>query len=180
MKYTLLILAFFTIFGTVASQDTQKASTKMDDFVSKTGVIVRFEDHNLEDIKLAYGTAEARIRVMTAGGETEYFLQITNEGKYNSNTASIAYEDVLEVNKAFESLQAAAQAEERGSTTYVENKFITDDGFQIGYYFSDGKLVWFMKLERYASDATVFLKDVTEVVNAFNNAISRMEALRAK
>ena len=42
---------------------------------------------------------------------------------------------------------------------YLENKFVTSDGFQIGYYVDQGKTKWYLKLEKYGSDNTIFIND---------------------
>lgn len=60
---------------------------------------------------------------------------------------------------------------------YLENKFITEDGFQIGYYVSKGKASWYIKLERYGS-STVFVKNAEALISAFKNAQSKIEELK--
>jgi len=150
----------------------------MDQFASKTGVIVKFEDFNLPNIPLSYGAAEARIRKLTSGGETKYFYQISNEGKYGTKTASIAYEDLIEVQKALTSLIAESATDASTSSDYIENKFVTDDGFKVGYYVSDGKLTWYMQLEKFGSNNTIFIKEASSVKSALDQAKAKMDELK--
>jgi hypothetical protein len=166
--------------SSVFGQDAKQEVSKMDNFASKTGVIVRFEDHKLDDIKLSYGTAEAKIRVITSGGDTGYFYQLSNEGKYGTKTASIANEDLMEVIKAFDSLKSQAASESSNQSAYVENKFITDDGFQVGYFVSDGKVSWYMKLTKFGNGNTIFVKNIDDVQSAFNQASNKIDDLKSK
>ena len=149
------------------------------DFVSQTGVILKFEDYELPKVKLSYGIAESKIRKITSGDRQQYFLQISKKGEYDTKVASIAYEDLLEIIKALSTLEEASQKDiNNADSDYLENKFITDDGFQVGYYISKDKLVWYMKLERYGSGTTIFLKDYDSVKLAFTEGESKMEALK--
>ncbi|WP_417859170.1 hypothetical protein [Xanthomarina gelatinilytica] len=172
------IILFFLVLG-VFSQEKKEEQSKMLDFVSQTGVILKFEDYELPKVKLSYGIAESKIRKITSGDRQQYFLQISKKGEYDTKVASIAYEDLLEIIKALSNLEKASQIDITNSDSdYLENKFITEDGFQIGYYISKGKLVWYMKLERYGSGTTIFLKDYDSVKLAFTEGESKIEALK--
>jgi len=178
MKNLLLILGSFLFVIGLYGQDVKDASTKMDEFASKTGVIVKFEDYNLANIKLSYGVAETKIRKIISGGETKYFYQISNEGKYGEKTASIAYEDLTEMQKALTALKSQASGDSNTSSDYIENKFVTDDGFQVGYYVSKGKLNWYMILEKYGNGNTIFMKDASTIEQAFSSAKAKMDELK--
>lgn len=173
--FFLLFNVFFVV--NLYGQEAKDANTKMDEFTSKTGVIVKFEDYNLGNIKLSYGAAEAKVRKIISGGEIKFFYQISNEGKYGSKTASIAYEDLSEMQKALSSLKSQADSDMNTTSDYVENKFVTDDGFQVGYYVSEGKLNWYMMLEKYGNGNTIFIKNVSTIEEAFNIARQKINSL---
>lgn len=146
--------------------------------MSKTGVILKFEDYILPTIKSTYDIAESKIRKVIAGNESKYFLQISKNGKYATKTASIAYEDLIETQKALSNLKIQAEKDWETSSDYLENKFITDDGFQIGYYVSKGKTVWYIKLEKYDSESTLFLKDPESIESIFQLGKEKVETLK--
>src|SRR6056300_239607 len=105
MKNCLRTFVLFLCIQNIGyAEDIKDKQTKMEVFASRTGVIVKYEDYNLADILLNYGVAEARVRKLTSGGEVKYFYQISKEAKYGTKTASIAYEDLLEIQKAMTSL----------------------------------------------------------------------------
>ena len=61
---------------------------------------------------------------------------------------------------------------------YLENKFVTVDGFQVGYYVSGGKALWYLKLEKYGSDNTLFIDNGEIIEIAFNEAKNKIDELR--
>ncbi len=181
MKNLFLVFCLILFTSSVYAQDTkdiQKETTKMDAFASKTGTIIKFIDYSLPNLKLSYGgIAEIKIRKIISGSEEEYFLQITYEGKYDTKTASIAYEDLIEVIKAITSLKSEATSDLELNPDYLENKFVTDDGFQVGYYVSAGKMSWYLMLEKFGSGNTIFPRDVLSIETMFNNSKTKIELL---
>jgi hypothetical protein len=171
-------------FGSLLyAQDTKKQAkvteTKMDAFISRAGVVVKFIDYNLDDLKLSYGgTASTRIRKLSNGNDTKYFYQIEKAEQYGNSVASIELSDVLEVLKAIKTLKSEVEKDIATNPDYLENKFLTEDGFQIGYYVSKGKASWYLKLENYSSKGTIFLKDGSDIELAFDNARNKMEELK--
>jgi len=179
MKRALLLVWCFMLISVVCiAEDMKEAGTKMDQFVSKTGTMVKYVDYNLPDLKLKYGVAETRIRKIMSGGEIGHFYQISKEGQYDTKTASIAYEDLIEVLKAFKTLKEEVSNDVALNPDYLENRFITEDGFQLGYFVNKGKANWVLILERYGSGNTVFVKDLLSIEQALNNAKNRIEELK--
>lgn len=173
---SLILIILFCSF--LIAEDAKKSATKMNQFVSKTGSIIKFVDTNLPSLKLSYGFAEAKVRKVQSGGEIRYFLQISKEGKYDTKTASIAYEDLLEVIKALNTLKLESTNDFASNPDYLENKFITEDGFQVGYYVSGQNLNWYLVLERYGSGNTVFPKNVESIETLLDSAKQKIIELK--
>ena len=162
-----------------AKKETEAIKTKMDAFASKTGVITKFTDTNLESLKTTYGEiSETRIRKVTSGSNSFYFYQIEKKGKYNTSTASIEYNDLLEVIKALTSLKSEIEKDIAANPDYLENKFVTVDGFQLGYFINKGNATWYLRLEKYGSENTLFISSVDTIEAAFNQAKNKIELLR--
>jgi len=178
--YTLISILFsLIIFAQEAKKDLETVKTKMDVFASKTGVITKFIDYNLQQIKGPYGTvSDTRVRKLISGATSHYFFQIIKEGKYSNSTASIEYTDLLEVIKALNSLKGDLEKDLQSAPDYLENKFTTADGFQVGYYVSKGKAVWYLKLEKYGADNTLFVNDVESLESSFDSAKFKIEELK--
>lgn len=179
-KYLALSMLLFTslLIAQEAKKDLESVKTKMDVFASKTGVITKFVDFNLTQVKGSYGVvSEARVRKIISGSTSLYFFQIIKEGKYGNSTASIEYVDLLEVIKALKSLKVEVEKDIQ-STNYLENKFTTVDGFQVGYFVNNNKATWYLKLEKYGSDNTLFLNDVEALESSFDSAKIKIEELK--
>lgn len=173
-----LLLGSVTLFAQDVKKEAESVKTKMDMFSSKTGTITKFTDTKLPNLKTSFGGAETKIRKIINGASSAYFYQITKEGKYSNSTASIEYNDLLEVLKALKALQPEVEKDIAASPDYLENKFITIDGFQVGYYVSNGKASWYVKLEKYGSDNTLFIDNGNTIETAFTEAKNRIDELK--
>lgn len=89
----------------------------------------------------------------------------------------IEYSDLVEINKALAKLCTEVNTDCAANPDYLENKFITNDGFEIGYYVSKGKASWYIKLERY-SNSSVFIKNAETLTENFSNAQKKIEELK--
>lgn len=181
---TIKLLTYFLLFSSTiisAQEDVKKqaeSKTKTEAFISKTGTIIKFIDFKLTPLKTSYATCETRVRKITSGAESLYCLQIVKEGKYGDSKASITLLDLVELIKAFNKLKSSVEADLTSTQDYLENKFVTDDGFSLGYYADKGKATWFIKLEKYGSDNTVYLNGSESIEELLNSAKSKIEELK--
>ena len=175
-KLQLLLVSLLFTLQSCHTQDKEVQKSKIDEFSSATGKIIKFTDYKAETLKISYGVVETKIRKFTVDNNDKFFFQISKETKYSTKTASIAYEDLLEVNKALGVLKKSITSDETSNPDYIENKFVTDDGFQIGYYVSKGKASWYISLERYGSDNSIFIKDLDNLELVLNDAIAKIES----
>lgn len=177
----LLLLAMpMCMFG--QSNDNTKQMTKFEEFSSATGKIVKFQDYNLPNMAEGFmGSLETGIRTIMGGISNAYFYRIEDSETSSSvsHVAMIEYSDLVAMNKALDKLCASVEADIAANPDYLENKFKTVDGFEVGYYISKGKASWFMKLERYKS-STVFVKNQETLVDAFKNAQAKIEELKSQ
>ncbi|ARV08192.1 hypothetical protein BTO05_00510 [Winogradskyella sp. PC-19] len=172
-----IIILLVTLIG--YGQEKKNGVSKMQEFASKTGVIIKLEDYNLQSIKLTFSSvAPSKIRKIIAGDEIQYFLQISKTGKYDTKTASIAYDDIVEVQQAIQTLKLQSEVDITTTADYLENKFITEDGFKIGYYAGKGKVKWYAVLEKYGSDNTIFVKNYEDLELVFQSGKEKIEELK--
>ena len=176
-------LAFgISAFPQAAKKEPESLKTKMDQFSSRTGIITKFTDVKLPTLKTKYSAAETRIRKVSSGtrSNTGFFYQIEKKGQYSNATASIEYTDLLEVIKAIQSLKTDVAADIPGNPDYLENKFVTVDGFEVGYFVSGGKATWYLKLEKYGSDNTLFIENADLMDTAFTDAKNKIDELKER
>ena len=153
----------------------------MESFVSKTGAILKFVDVNLKGIKPTYGgLVETRVRRIISGSVSGYFFQIEKSGQYSNSITSIEYSDLIEVLEALKSLKSEVDSDLLLKQDYLENRFTTVDGFQVGYYIAKGKINWYLKLEKFGSDNTIFINNVNLIEETFLEAKNKIEELKNK
>jgi hypothetical protein len=174
----LIFLYSFSALLTFSQQKTETFKTKTDDFISKTGTIIKIVDYTPSYLRTKYSNCNTKVRKITNGSNSSlYVFQITNEAQNITRVASIEYSDLIEVIKAFEILKSDAM-KDYSSPNYLENKFVSKDGFQVGYYVNDNKLVWYLALEKYGStNNTVFLDDISYFETSLLNARKKIEEL---
>ncbi|MFD2568573.1 hypothetical protein [Pseudotenacibaculum haliotis] len=175
-KIITLLVIVFTV--TLQGQENKQSKSKMSDFVSQTGTIIKYENYDLPKLKSAYGSVDVKVQKIMSGNLTKYFYLLSKPAKYSSKTASIAYEDLIEVMKALDELQKQLKDDLNTTSDYLENKFVTDDKFMIGYYVSKGKSVWYLKLDSYGNDNTVFIKDIELFSTSFKLGKEKIEELK--
>ena len=177
---------FLTLFaaqfalGQENKKETEHKLTKMEAFTSKTGTITKFVDFKMPSLKLFLGdVAETRVRKVIVGNELKYFYLIEKESKSKNviTTASIEYYDLLEVIKALAVLKRESGSDYTNKPDYLENKFVTSDGFQLGYYVTEGQGKWYMKFDQRGTDNTVFINDVQTIETSLTAAKNKIEEM---
>lgn len=174
----ILLMTNATLLAQDVKKEAESLKTKMDVFSSKTGTITKFTDTKLPNLKTSFGVVETKIRKIFNGANSAFFYQITKEGKYSNSTASIEYNDLLEVIKALKALQPEVEKDILSNPDYLENKFVTVDGFQVGYYVSSKKASWYIKLEKYGSENTLFIDNGNIIETSFVDAKNKVDELK--
>ncbi len=177
-KFLFISVMTFVSLVSFGQEKTETFKTKTDVFLSKTGSIIKYVDYSQPALVSKYSSCETRVRKITNGSNVPLIVyQIVKEGKYSNSTASIDYVDLVEILKALKTLKSDVITDV-SSTNYIENKFVSTDGFQLGYYISGGKSVWYIQLEKYGTDKTVFIDNVDTIETAMNNAKIKMEEIK--
>lgn len=182
MKQLLVVAIALIASISSYSQQTpavQQKETKFEQFNSKFGTIVRTVSYPIPDIKRRFGKGETEVVKLTNGNnESRYFLKITNEGQYSTADAVIEYTDILEILKALAVLKQS-ETSDLSSPYYLESKFGTSDGFEVGYYILSGKSNWYLRLEKIGRDATIFPTGTSsDIEQIFVNAKTKIEELK--
>ena len=183
MKRIIIFLALLssTIAFAKNKANEDKQLTKFEQISSQTGRIVKFQDVKMPNIPLSYGGGLKTSIRLVMGDSDSFFYRIEKAESSTSlgHIAMIEYSDLVEINKALETLSSAVDDDVAANPDYLENKFRTEDGFEVGYYVSYAKATWFIKLERY-SGSTVFLKSKEDIISSFSAAQVKIEELKTK
>lgn len=183
MKKFLVVLAMLLPLVSFAQQEdndsTKKQSTKYEEFVSKTGSFIKFIDINQSKMNISFATSiETSVRTFISPSKAHFF-RIESASALKSGIAMIEYMDLVEINKALPELYSEAESDIAANPEYLENKFRTVDGFEIGYYISKKKANWWMRLEWFSSHLDIKNENVSAIIDAFKNAQAKIEELKA-
>jgi hypothetical protein len=200
MKKFLLALALMMPLASFSQEEDSSKSTKttFEKFTSKIGTIVKFKDYKLEDVtgKLGSGlmattyVVHGEVRQVFVGNESSLFLRLTYQGyQHPERVAFIAYEDVLEIDKALTELISQSLTDSTGDAYYLENKFKTKDDFHIGYYIQksvskkgeeSNELRWYVDLDNRYNYSTAFFPSPDGLKAFFTSAIQKMNEIKSK
>lgn len=181
-KLLFLFAALSSVCAFAQNKEEAKQLTKFEQYASATGRIVKFQDVKMPSIPgLILSGLQTSIRMIMGAGQDAFFYRIEEPETTRSiaHIAMIEYSDLVEINNALKTLTASVESDIAANPDYLENKFRTEDGMEVGYYVSNGKANWFLKLERYTS-STVFPKNQEVIVDAFKNAQAKIEELKAQ
>lgn len=179
MKKFLLLMAMVLPLTCMAQDETEKPKkSKMDVFASETGHIVKFIDKEVEKLKGTYSivnyTSENRVRKVIKGGEAKYFYRMEKKSKDNDGSiAFIEYSDLKEIISAMEVLINDAKKDLELKPEYLENKFVTEDYFVVGYFIKKSNITWFIRLEEYGLNKSLYFNNKYEDIGTYilNNFI---------
>lgn len=117
-----------------------------------------FKDYPIStiDIQTDYSYINTFVRKVNVDDEIRYYyvLKAVSKDTRISITSTvvtmISYEDLKKINNALKSLLAKEENDWKAGLAeihYVENKYVTESGFGIGYCIDNGRLEWFVELD---------------------------------
>ena len=146
-KKTLIgfILLILSLNINAQTDSMNNRGTVYDNYISQQGMKIKFEDKKLS--KISYGISsntylKCKLRIVEVEGIEKKYFVILGEGDDNI----IEYSDLINVNKELERLLKDVDIDISQNPDYIENKYISNDGFVIGYYIEGKKSKWFMQL----------------------------------
>jgi len=173
------LFLFLLIPINIYAQDEQigsrKITTKYEEFVSQSGTFVKFIDNNMPtNVDLYNDGIYGKVRTFWGQAKNHYYLILTKKELGGSYDAMIEFSDLIELNKAFARLLSEVDDDVKLRTeyNYLENKYVTNDRFKLGYYIEKRKAKWFVKFApnipsfriTYQKEFCKLLKDAQEKI----------------
>lgn len=161
-------------------------------------LLPKFKDYKMDNVTGKVGSGllavnyivHAEVREVIINNESSFFLRLTYQASgYSERVAFIAYEDVIEIDKALSELINQSTTDSTGDATYLENKFKTKDNFHIGYYIQknvskkgeeSNELKWYIDLDSRYNHSTAFFPNPDGLKALFSTAIQKMNELKNK
>ncbi len=157
--------------------DEQRNLTKLENLISAKGKLVRTVSHDLEATHSETNVLSAQVMVVDTGDSVAYFLLLAKEREDDEVVAAIAEADIKALSKAIISLKAASLVDVYLNADHVQNIFVTDDNFTIGYFVLDSSLTWFIALDEY-SDELEYFDDVSVIENLLTSAEDKIKEIK--
>lgn len=184
MRKILFLLAMLPMMC-YAQDDKEKHKSKIDVFMSEIGTQTKFVDYELKNLTGTIGftvyKAETCIRKVIKGGEIKYFYRIEPKKEGIDNPiAFIEYSDLKQIKEALLNLKSEVQGDISSNPDYLENKFVTEDYFYVGYYIQKKKEKWFVRLDRVGTNKTIYFESCAPIEEGIDGALAKIEELMAQ
>ena len=177
---SIIVLLFCSMM--CRAQEVKDSNNDLDKFeilVSKKGTMFKFQDTNLSPIRLAFaGAAQTKIRKVIVEHQSSFFFLIEQKGQYRTEVGSIAYDDLIDLTKALDVLESELPADVAADPDYLENRYITEDGFRLGYLIQKTKATWYLMLDDKGSDNAIFVSAPSTIRAALLEAKAKIEELK--
>lgn len=157
--------------------DEQSYLTKLETLISAKGKLVRTVSHDLEATHSETNVLSTQVMVVDTGDSVDYFLLLAKEREDDEVVAAIAEADIKALSQAITSLKEASLVDVYLSADHVQNIFVTDDNFTIGYFVLDSTLTWFIALDEY-SDELEYFDDVSVIENLLTSAQEKIKEIK--
>jgi len=158
--------------------DDKNELTKLQSLVSEKGKLIRSVSHDLQSLQSGANTLKAQITIVDSDDGTEYFLQLIRETEYEDDIAAISESDIKDLSKALDALKKASQVDVYLDADHVQNVFVTEDDFKIGYFVLDASLTWFIEFDEY-NDELEYFSDISVLENLFEKAEEKIKELKS-
>ena len=146
----LLLSLSMSIYAQRGQVGEKILTTKYEEFISQSGTFIKFTDILLPPINQYYTDGiSGVVRTFWGQNKNYYFLILTKSSLSEGPRAMIEYSDLLELNKAFVKLLGEVDEDVKLRTEYdyLENKYVTNDNFKLGYYIEKKKAKWFVQFD---------------------------------
>lgn len=175
-KLCFLLFMLIPIVGMSQNENAKRTENKTEYLQSNGNTFVKFYDITTLGIPTAFGGwVETNIRVFQNNQTYTYSYVI----KDKTSSVLIKYSDLVDINNALDKLQNEVNTDIQANRDYLENKYVSNDGFQIGYCVKNGETSWFMQLNRNTS-SFILLKEPELFIPSFKTAQQKIEELKSK
>ena len=181
-KIILLIVVVFHALNICAqTSESSDEKSKYELFTSAYGAQIKFRDYKVDGIKsgwVGFGLAST-VRIVWSDAGTGYFAKLEVTNSTQSPTAFVEEGDLVNIIAAVQKMQTEIDADLAENPDYFENKYVTPDGFTIGYWIDSSNkkspLQWFYRLERGTSAYKI---EIDKVLPILEDTLSKLREVK--
>ena len=157
---------FIALFATLSSLSIFSAS-------SSDRTLVRVVEHEQPSIHTKFGDyIQTKINEFTADS-TSYIFEIVKD---ECTSIMINYDELKAINDKLPEIVYSSEEDLIGDYKFVEFKYVSDSGFQLGYYVRRSKISWFLSFGESKQDI-IYLRNKEELIEVLVGAQSTIEEL---
>ncbi len=160
-----------------AQQEMSRPKSAYEKFLSNKGTMITKDFYLMPELDSADQKVEAKVVKLTSAKGSQFFYSLSIKAQYGDKSAIIAKEDLTEISKALITIINQSKQESTMELEYRERYFETNDGFKIGYYQIGTNQTFFIDLNGYQSDDTVYFAGFRKLELAISQAIVRISEL---
>ena len=175
--FLLSFLATLAVSSYAADERDNAPQSAYDRFLSNKGTMITKDYEALSEIKSNYQLVSPKVVRLSSNKGTKYFLRLSIKAKYGEKQAIILSDELAEVQKALVQLSSKAADDATQNLSYREAYFETNDGFKIGYYQEKKKQTFFINLDDYQSDDSVFFNNFSDLEKVIDDAIVKIQSM---
>ena len=187
-----LLLLLLLPIGLYAQEDKQinqsqasqqvnyKIQTKYSALVSKSNFYLKYVDTKFQNIQPVNArTIYTLIRKVIEPRAAYFFALMRSETTpycLDPGSEIIEYSDLVTINKAIEKLISESVRDLEKKPDFLENKYVSEDGFTFGYRIKRDLLNFYIGSERYGN--WVIINDYKKLAAIFKEAQTKIEELK--
>lgn len=176
----LLLFAFILLTQYSWGQGEEKPLTRIYNESPPIGSFIRAIEYNLPNLKTSntYILGQ-KIKVIEQPNEMNTYFYSISDG------ASVEYSILLEIIDAVSTLKTTVDKDIELKPDYLDNKYTNLNGFCVGYFVRMDKIkktwfaTWYIYHDQHNSDRILTFKDVGIIEEAFYQAKTKIEELKA-
>ncbi|MFV0227476.1 hypothetical protein OBK05_07245 [Empedobacter falsenii] len=160
------------------NSNNESYKSKIEQLESKNGVLVKKNKFPLTRIKTFTLVLTPTIEKYIINNESLYFYNLR---KISADDINIEYNDLLEVQRNIKLLKIELNKDISNNLINIENKYITNDFFEVGYNVDEKlKSYWFISNKYILNSFEKFDKIETFELfeNSINEAVNKIQELK--
>ena len=168
MKKVFVLFGLLAFAFTVSAQDVPEKYSKIEDYeLTKLSPSLNY-------------IMRPRIRKLITIDDTKFSYQIVMNSvndTYNDVIISMTKDEIKEARAALNTLVQKSNIDLTSKAEYLQNDYIFESGFIIGYEITKGRLLWTLSQIDGGIKHTYYTKTINEIVKSFSEATIIIEQL---
>ena len=172
---SIILLTFISLNIDAQTDSLNRGESTYDNYIKQKGLRIKFVDKQLSKIHYGISTSSkltCNLRTLIDKDGNKYFVVLSD----GVNRNIIEYSDLISINNELDKLLKEFAIDSTQNPDYLENMYISNDRFMVGYYIEGKKNKWLIRLYRgvykqYGSHEVYKIEKLSEGLKTIQNEI---------